>query len=79
MCRGEPSSEGDLFYYMMNHAWHTVGLQQAFTGLNLASMLDMTEEARAELHFFILLRETKGLQNRNRIHCLDLGGILRHK
>lgn len=64
---------------MMNHAWHTVGFQQAFTGLSQASMLDVTEEARANLYFFILLGETKALQNRNRIHCLDLGGILRHK
>lgn len=42
---------------MMNHAWHTVGLQQAFTGLSLASMLDMTEEARAELYFFYFIKE----------------------
>lgn len=49
---GGSSNEGDLFHYMMNHTWHTVGLQEALTGLSpMSSMLDVTKEIRGRKQF----------------------------
>lgn len=52
-CHVGSSNEGELFHYMMNQAWHTVGLQRALTGLSpMSSMLDVTEEIGGRIIIF---------------------------